>query len=437
MDSVPRLFTEIIFIQNIESSTLTLVIVLLLLSFLFSAAEAALFSLSRQQVQLLDDSNRLADRRLVHLLSTPDKETAGTRSFATAQLMSTLCNALVIIALLPYLHPLSEGFWTERFLPLAALVLGFIIITEVVPKTIAYRYNLALARFMALPMSLCSYLLFPVTWLLQRFSKSLEKAIKPNGSSPLSMDELSHALELTTDDNLTAEENKILEGIVTFGDKEAAQIMTSRVDVVFLYDTDSFEEVIATVTESGYSRLPVIHDSPDDVKGFLVVKDLLPYIGETDFQWQTLVKPPFFVPENKKIDDLLQEFRVSKTHMAIVVDEYGGTSGIITMEDILEEIVGDISDEFDDEDLQYSKLDNRNYVMEGKIPMLDFYKILDIDDTLFEEAKGDSSTLAGFIIEQAGKIPEKGDEISFEGYTFKIESADKRKIKRVKITLPA
>lgn len=437
MDSVPRLFTEIIFIQNIESSTLTLVIVLLLLSFLFSAAEAALFSLSRQQVQLLDDSNRLADRRLVHLLSTPDKETAGTRSFATAQLMSTLCNALVIIALLPYLHPLWEGFWTERFLPLAALVLGFIIITEVVPKTIAYRYNLALARFMALPMSLCSYLLFPVTWLLQRFSKSLEKAIKPNGSSPLSMDELSHALELTTDDNLTAEENKILEGIVTFGDKEAAQIMTSRVDVVFLYDTDSFEEVIATVTESGYSRLPVIHDSPDDVKGFLVVKDLLPYIGETDFQWQTLVKPPFFVPENKKIDDLLQEFRVSKTHMAIVVDEYGGTSGIITMEDILEEIVGDISDEFDDEDLQYSKLDNRNYVMEGKIPMVDFYKILDIDDTLFEEAKGDSSTLAGFIIEQAGKIPEKGDEISFEGYTFKIESADKRKIKRVKITLPA
>lgn len=437
MDSVPRLFAEIIFIQNIESSTLTLVIVLLLLSFLFSAAEAALFSLSRQQVQLLDDSNRPADRRLVHLLSTPDKETAGTRSFATAQLMSTLCNALVIIALLPYLHPLWEGFWTERFLPLAALVLGLIIITEVVPKTIAYRYNLALARFMALPMSLCSYLLFPVTWLLQRFSKSLEKAIKPNGSSPLSMDELSHALELTTDDNLTAEENKILEGIVTFGDKEAAQIMTSRVDVVFLYDTDSFEEVIATVTESGYSRLPVIHDSPDDVKGFLVVKDLLPYIGETDFQWQTLVKPPFFVPENKKIDDLLQEFRVSKTHMAIVVDEYGGTSGIITMEDILEEIVGDISDEFDDEDLQYSKLDNRNYVMEGKIPMLDFYKILDIDDTLFEEAKGDSSTLAGFIIEQAGKIPEKGDEISFEGYTFKIESADKRKIKRVKITLPA
>lgn len=437
MDSVPRLFAEIIFIQNIESSTLTLVIVLLLLSFLFSAAEAALFSLSRQQVQLLDDSNRPADRRLVHLLSTPDKETAGTRSFATAQLMSTLCNALVIIALLPYLHPLWEGFWTERFLPLAALVLGLIIITEVVPKTIAYRYNLALARFMALPMSLCSYLLFPVTWLLQRFSKSLEKAIKPNGSSPLSMDELSHALELTTDDNLTAEENKILEGIVTFGDKEAAQIMTSRVDVVFLYDTDSFEEVIATVTESGYSRLPVIHDSPDDVKGFLVVKDLLPYIGETDFQWQTLVKPPFFVPENKKIDDLLQEFRVSKTHMAIVVDEYGGTSGIITMEDILEEIVGDISDEFDDEDLQYSKLDNRNYVMEGKIPMVDFYKILDIDDTLFEEAKGDSSTLAGFIIEQAGKIPEKGDEISFEGYTFKIESADKRKIKRVKITLPA
>jgi putative hemolysin len=416
---------------------MTLVLVLLLLSSLFSAAEAALFSLSRQQVQALNDSNRLTDRRLIHLLTSPDKETASTRSFATAQFMSALCNVLLILALLPYLSLGTQDFWTVSFLPLIALVLVLIIITEVVPKTIAYRYNMALARLMAVPMSVCSYLLMPITWVLQRFSRSLEKAIKPNGSSQLSMDELSHALELTADDNLTAEENKILEGIVTFGDKEAAQIMTSRVDVVFLYDSDSFGEVIATVTESGYSRLPVIHDAPDNVKGFLVVKDLLPYIGETDFGWQSLVKPPFFVPENKKIDDLLQEFRVSKTHMAIVVDEYGGTSGIITMEDILEEIVGDISDEFDDEDLQYSKLDNRNYVMEAKIPMVDFYKILDIDDTLFEEAKGDSSTLAGFIIEQAGRIPERGDEISFEGFNFKIESADKRKIKRVKITLPA
>lgn len=367
----------------------------------------------------------------------PDKERASGRLFATSQIISNLLNVLIVLLLLRFLSFNVANIWLNLLIPLVVIVLLLVLFTEVIPKTIAVRNNLAIARFTAFPMRVASIVVWPLSWLLNTISTSLENVFKQKNRSNISIDELSHALELTTDDNLTAEENKILEGIVTFGGKEAAQIMTSRVDVVFLYESDTFEEVIATVTENGYSRLPVVKESPDHIKGFLVVKDLLPYINETDFQWHALVKQPFFVPENKKIDDLLQEFRVSKTHMAIVVDEYGGTSGIVTMEDILEEIVGDISDEFDDEELQYSKLDNRTYVMEGKIPMVDVYKILDIDDTLFEEAKGDSSTLAGFVIEQSGRIPEKGDEITFEGFTFKIEAADKRKIKRVKITLPA
>lgn len=412
-------------------------IVLLFFSALFSAGEAALFSLTKIQLTTLDDSKRASDKYIMALLNKPDKERASGRLFATAQIVSNLLNVLVVLLMLRFLSFDSNNFWFHALLPLVAIVLLLVLVTEVIPKTIAVRNNLAIARFAAIPMRVASVIVWPLSWLLHAISHSLESVFKQKNRSNISMDELSHALELTTDDNLTAEENKILEGIVTFGGKEAAQIMTSRVDVVFLYESDTFEEVIATVTENGYSRLPVVSDSPDHIKGFLVVKDLLPYINETDFQWHTLVKQPFFVPENKKIDDLLQEFRVSKTHLAIVVDEYGGTSGIVTMEDILEEIVGDISDEFDDEELQYSKLDNRTYVMEAKIPMVDVYKILDIDDTLFEEAKGDSSTLAGFVIEQSGRIPEKGDEISFEGFTFKIEAADKRKIKRVKITLPA
>jgi len=260
--------------------------------------------------------------------------------------------------------------------------------------------------------------------------------MKSRVRSNISVDELGHALELTVDDERTDEEHKILEGIVTFGEKEASQIMTPRTDIVFLRLSDPFSDVMATVLDKGYSRMPVVKDSPDEISGFLFVKDLLPYIDETDFHWHELIKQPFYVPENKKIDDLLQEFQHAKIHLAIVVDEYGGTSGLVTLEDILEEIVGDMSDEFDEEELQYSKLDDRNYVMEGKIALVDMYKIIDLDSTLFEDARGDSGTLAGFVIEQAERIPERGDVITFEGFTFTIEAADKRKIKRIKITLP-
>ncbi len=411
-------------------------IVLLFISAMFTAGEAAIFSLSQTQLSELTHSKRTGDRYILQLLNRPTKGRATARLFATAQIVSYLLNSLIVLIILSTLWLSNETPWLSLVTSLGIVVLCIVLFTEVLPKSIAVRNNLSIARATAPLMMLATYIVWPLSWSLQAIESILNKLFKPKNYANISMDELSHALELTTDDNLTAEENKILEGIVTFGDKEAAQIMTSRVDVVFLSTDQSFREVIKTVTENGYSRLPVIEESPDNVKGFLVVKDLLPYLNETDTRWIDLIKPPFFVPENKKIDDLLQEFRLSKTHMAIVVDEYGGTSGVVTMEDILEEIVGDISDEFDDEEQHYSKLDNNTYIMEGKIPMVDVYKILDIDDTLFEAAKGDSSTLAGFVIEQSGRLPEKGDEIYFEGFLFKIEAADKRKIKRIKITLP-
>jgi len=436
LDPVPRNFINQIFIASIDSSTLSVMIVLLFLGAIFSAGEAAFFSLTKPQIGLLEKSKILRDQYISNLLNKPNREKASRRLMATILIVRGFVNVFLIFLIARLFSSQLENRWLNLLPVLVLAFLLLILITEVIPKTLATRNNLATARLVIVPIRFVDVLLRPLNWILIVISSSLEKILKQESSSNISMDELSHALALTADDDLSEEENKILEGIVTFGGKVAGQIMTSRVDVAFLYESDSFDEVIASVNEHGYSRLPVAKESPDHVIGVLVVKDLLAHVNETDINWHTLIKQPFFVPENKKIDDLLQEFRYSKTHMAVVVDEYGGTSGIVTMEDILEEIVGEISDEFDDEELQYSKLDNRTYVMEGKIPMVDFYKVLEIDDPVFDQAKGDSSTLAGFVIEQAGYIPEKGDEIMFEGFSFTIEAADKRKIKRIKITLP-
>ena len=227
-----------------------------------------------------------------------------------------------------------------------------------------------------------------------------------------------------------------MEGIVKFGSKDVKQIMKARTDVVAFDVKMSFKSLCNEIIKFGYSRIPIFKDNFDELAGILYVKDLIPYIDERDdFEWTTLLREPFFVPESKMIDDLLKNFQEKKMHMAIVVDEFGGTSGVVTLEDVLEEIVGDISDEFDVEDLQYSKLNESTYVFEGKTPLVDFYKILDIDGKIFEEVKGESDTLAGFIIEQTGRILSKGEKVVFENYHFTVESADKRKVKRIKISI--
>ena len=427
---------------SVLSSTgpLVLVLLLLLCSALISSSEVAMFSLTPSQRVELASSKVAADQRILALLETPDRANGPKRLLATILIANNAVNiAIVLISSQLTAELFASGAspeWAQTLVDVVLITFVIVLFGEVIPKVYATGNNLQVARFMAFPLEIIRRLCSPLTWFLMRSSALLEGRLKNKVRSNISVDELGHALELTADDGRTEEEHKILEGIVTFGGKEAAQIMTPRTDMVVLSLDNSFAAVLEIVLEKGYSRIPVIKDSMDEIAGFLFIKDLLPYIDRTEFEWQQLVMQPFFVPENKKIDDLLQEFQQAKVHLAIVVDEYGGTSGLITLEDILEEIVGEIKDEFDEEELHYSKLDEFTYIVEGKTPLVDIYKMLVIDGTLFEEHRGDNSTLAGFMIEQAGRLLDRGDSIDFHGFTLMVEAADKRKIKRIKITLP-
>jgi gliding motility-associated protein GldE len=262
-------------------------------------------------------------------------------------------------------------------------------------------------------------------------NKTRRKGIK------ITTDELEQALALTKEENTSDEEQKILEGIVKFGNTEACQIMKSRMDVTGIEEAATAEAVLQVILDSGYSRIPIYKESFDNVIGILYIKDLLPHLNESiEFNWNSLIRKPLFIPENKKIDDLLKEFQTKKMHMAIVVDEYGGASGLITLEDILEEIVGDIADEFDDEEIVYTKIDDQTYLFEGRTALVDFYKVLEIDGKEFDQQKRDSDTLGGFIVEQAGRILKNNEFIVFETFKLIVESSDKRRIKMVKIVLP-
>ena len=277
-------------------------------------------------------------------------------------------------------------------------------------------------------------LLSPVSYLLTSMTSLVEKRLARKNND-FSVEKLSQALELTSDDATTKEEKNILEGIVAFGNTETVQVMKPRIDIFAIADDESFLEVLNKITTNGYSRNPIYHENIDEIIGVLYAKDLLPHIAKNDFNWQTLIRSPYFVPENKKLDDLLADFQEKKNHLAIVVDEYGGTSGLVTLEDVIEEIVGDISDEFDTDDLSYSKLDANNYIFEGKTVLKDFYRILEIEETPFEELKGEAETLAGFILEISGKFPKKQEKISFEDYLFTVEAVDRKRLKQLKVTL--
>ncbi len=442
METIPLFYISEIIILGVLSSTgpFLLVLLLLLCSALVSSSEVAIFSLSPTQKSELAESKSTSDQRILELLETPDRVRGPKKLLATILIANSAINiAIILLAtqLTADLLPFGVPEWVRTLVDVVLITFVIVLFCEVIPKVYATGNNIQVARFMAAPLTIFQSLLSPVTWFLMGTSSMLERGLRNRVHSNISVDELGHALQLTADDERTEEEHKILEGIVTFGEKEASQIMTSRMDITFLRHTDSFSQVLEIVLNKGYSRMPVMRDSPDEISGFLFIKDLLPHLDATDYDWQQLIKQPFFVPENKKIDDLLQEFQQAKIHLAIVVDEYGGTSGLVTLEDILEEIVGDISDEFDEEELQYSKLDEHTYVVEGKMTLVDMYKIIEMDATSFEDSRGDSSTLAGFLIEQAGRILQQGDIIRFDGFEFKIEAADKRKISRIKIILPS
>jgi len=305
---------------------------------------------------------------------------------------------------------------------------------EVLPKVYASRNSLKFSKIMAKPVHVLSILLSVLSLPLIRLTGLVEKRLSGKNSD-FSIEKLSQALELTSEETTTKEEKKILQGIVTFGNTETVQIMKPRMDIFAISDEETYKEVMDKILQKGYSRNPVYHESIDNIVGILYAKDLLAHLDKTKFKWQGLLREPFFVPENKKLDDLLSEFQDKKNHLAIVVDEYGGTSGIVTLEDVIEEIVGDINDEFDEDDLSYSKLDANNYVFDGKTTIKSFCKVLNIDDeAIFEEEKGESETLAGFILEISGKFPRKGENVNFHNFSFTVESLDKRRIKQVKVT---
>lgn len=423
-----------------SAGAIVLVLLLLLCSALISASEVALFSLTPAQKEEIAGSEDSKSKNVIRLLEEPDKASAPKRLLATILIANNAVNIAFVLVSSGLTGALFAGMhtepWVRVFVEVALITFIILMFGEIIPKVFASGNNIAVARFMATPLLVIQRILSPISWLLLRLGRVIEKWMGTPDAGNISVDDLGHALELTQDEHRTQGEHRILEGIVTFGEKEVGQIMTPRMDIASLHHEEPYAEVLAQILDKGYSRWPVYSKSMDEITGFLFVKDLLPHLDDQEYHWQQLIRPAFFVPEHKKIDDLLQEFQQQKIHLAIVVDEYGGTSGLVTLEDILEEIVGDISDEFDDEETRYSKLDERTYVFEGKVSLVDVYRILDIDGEPFEDARGDSSTLAGFVIEQAGRIPEKGDQIEFAGFDFVIESADKRRIKRIKITLP-
>lgn len=409
-----------------------MLVLLLILSALISGAEVAFFSLSQVKLDQAIESKSSKAKTVVSLLEKPQK------LLATILISNNFINILIVLIFAFIGEHIFSNINSQllKFLIEVVLVTFLILLFgEVLPKIYASRNSLKFASFMAYPLNFLNSLLSVLSFPLMNLTNIVEKSLGKRESS-LSVEKLSQALELTSDEATTKDEQKILEGIVNFGNTETGQIMTPRIDIFAISDDETYENVISKIVKKGFSRNPVYRDNVDEIVGVLYAKDLLPYLNKQSFNWQKLIREPYFVPENKKLDDLLKEFQEKKNHLAIVVDEYGGTSGIITLEDVIEEIVGDINDEFDDDDLLYSKLDKNNYLFEGKTNLKDFYKILDLEDTdVFDDNKGESETIAGFILEVYGKFPRKNEIIKFESYSFKIEAMDKKRIKKVKITI--
>ncbi|MCB0425926.1 MAG: gliding motility-associated protein GldE [Mangrovimonas sp.] len=405
---------------------------LLACSAMVSGAEVALFSLTRSEVeeQLGLKSKRM--QLVAKLLERPKK------LLATILIANNFINIATVI-LFDSLADILFGRLTSellRFFVEVGLVTFLILLFgEILPKIYASRNNVKFASLMAYPIRVIDFIFSPISLPMRSITLAIHKNLGKQKSN-LSVDQLSQALELTSEHDTTQEEQKILKGIVSFGNTDTRQVMKPRIDIFALNIETKFSEIIPVIIENGYSRIPVYQDNIDQIKGILYVKDLLPHLDRKQFDWTTLLRDPFFVPENKKLDDLMLEFQDKKVHLAMVVDEYGGISGLISLEDIIEEIVGDISDEFDDEDLVYSKLDENNYVFEGKTTLKDFYKIIDLEEnSIFEEKKGEAETLAGFVLEISGSFPKRGSKINFENYVFTIESLDKKRIQRIKVTI--
>ncbi len=426
----------IILLQVNSPMTIVVVLLLLLCSAAISSSEVALFSFNPEQRKKIDEADNGALLKIQQLTSTPDKEKA-TRSILATILITN--NAVNIAIVLLSTSLMEQWFPPEMYSPLMATIIHVVLVTfvivmfgEVIPKVYATSNNLQIASIMVGPLVWLQKIFAPLSWLLIKAGNLLQKNIKSRVET-ISVNDLGHALALTQNEMRSPEERKILEGIVTFGEKNVSQIMTPRTDLAMLQEGWDMKEIMRQIREKGYSRWPVCKQNIDDIQGVLHIKDLLPHIDDPQFDWHRVIRPGKFVPETKKIDDLLADFRKDRKHIAMVVDEYGGLSGIVTLEDVIEEIVGDIQDEFDVDDLKYSIIDENTYLFEGKISLVDFYRVFNVDEQLFEDAKGDSSTLAGLIIEILGRVPQKGEQLDFHHYTFTVETANHRRLDRVKV----
>ncbi len=408
---------------------LSIIILLLISSALVSGSEVAFFSLSPINLDKLKTKNSKKSIEVLKLLKKPE------HLLATILIVNNFVNVGIVI-LSTYLTDAIFDFsnspsWVPFLFTIVVVTFLLLLFGEIIPKVYAAKYSENFSLFMSVPLNFLGIVFRPMILVLVGSTSIVNKRLlkrKPE----ISLDDLSNAIDIA--DNEIKDNKKILEGIVSYGSIDASEIMKPRVDVVAFDIYTPFSKLIDNIKKHNYSRIPVFSETFDNVKGILYIKDLLAHYHKTTFNWQSLLRPPYFVPESKKINDLLLDFQSKKNHMAIVIDEYGGTSGIVTLEDVLEEIVGEISDEFDEPDIFYKKIDEYNYVFEGKTLLNDFFKILNIEDNLFDKVKGDADTLAGLILELEGEIPIAGFAINYKNFVFKIVSSDMRRIKQIKVT---
>lgn len=403
---------------------------LLLVSGFASGSEISYFSLSPNDLAELDTEHSSVDRNIVALRE--DSE----RTLATILIANNFVN-VTIIMLCNYVFTSLVTFnapWMEFVCITVILTFLLLLFGEIMPKVMGRQNPLAFCRRTTSGVLFMRKLFWPLENILLRSGSIAEKVVQAE-SRQLSVDDLEQALELTNKEDLLGEQ-QMLQGIIRFGDETAKEVMTSRQDIVDLNITCSYDDVLKCIVENNYSRIPVYQDNDDNIRGVLYTKDLLPHLGKSsNFRWQSLIRPPYFVPETKKIDDLLREFQENKVHIAIVVDEFGGTSGLVTLEDILEEIVGEINDEYDEEEHTYTKLNYNTFVFEGKTLLSDFVKILQVDDDEFEDISGDADTLAGLLLEIKGDFPSMHEKIDYKHYTFEVIGIEERRLSRVKVVV--
>ena len=428
-------FTSII--ENLQAFWLQLIAIIFLLicSALISASEVAFFSLQIKSIEDSDDDQITPETlRVISLLKNPK------RLLATILVANNFINIAIVLLFTIVSKKIFIGInnpFLLLFIEIGIVTTLILIFGEILPKVYANRNAQAFSLRMApIIQFLDRFILFWITSPMSRTTAFLEKKLGDK-KNKISVDQLSQALELTDDQETTSDEQRMLEGIVNFGNTDTREVMCPRIDIFALSDQMSLKEIIPSILSKGFSRIPVYSEKKDNIKGILYTKDLLPHLNKSDYEWQKLLKTPLYVPENKKLDDLLKEFQQKKNHLAIVVDEYGGTSGLITLEDIMEEIIGDISDEFDEIDLNFSKIDESTYVFDAKISLKDFFRVINIEDSgLFDSIKGEAETLAGLVLEITKKFPRRGQKVSFKGYKFIVEEIDQFRVKQIKVYLP-